>query len=350
MPDSLLVPPTTDPTPLFELFRGSYGTELLTAAVTHFDIFRRLASRARSFSELRQELELEQRSAHVLFTALAAFGLLRHDATGGLELTPLAREHLLPGQAFYVGDYFSLAAQSPGVQAMAQRLKANQPANADAEHTGAAFIYREGMESAMEKEKSARFLTMALAGRARNVAPLLAERVDLEGATCLLDVAGGSGIYSIAFLQKYPGLKAVIWDRPEVLKVAAEMADTFGVGARLTCVPGDMFQDVMPEGADVILLSNVLHDWDVTDNLALIRKCARALPAQGRLLIHDVFLNDTLTGPLPVALYSAALFSLTEGRAYSAAEFRHWLHMAGLVPSEIVPTLIHCGVLTGIKR
>ena len=37
-------PPQVDPTPIFELFRGNYGTELLTAAVAHFRIFERLAA------------------------------------------------------------------------------------------------------------------------------------------------------------------------------------------------------------------------------------------------------------------------------------------------------------------
>jgi hypothetical protein len=69
----------------------------------------------------------------------------------------------------------------------------------------------------------------------------------------------------------------------------------------------------------------------------------------GRLLIHDVLLNDALDGPLAVALYSAALFSLTEGRAYSAAEFQGWLRAAGLQPGEIVATLAHCSVLTATK-
>jgi 3-hydroxy-5-methyl-1-naphthoate 3-O-methyltransferase len=67
------------------------------------------------------------------------------------------------------------------------------------------------------------------------------------------------------------------------------------------------------------------------------------------LLVHDVFLNDALDGPLPIALYSAALFTLTEGRAYSMAEYRGWLEQAGLVVSPVVPTLIHCGVLSGTK-
>jgi hypothetical protein len=68
------------------------------------------------------------------------------------------------------------------------------------------------------------------------------------------------------------------------------------------------------------------------------------------LLIHDVFLNDELDGPLPVALYSASLFSLTEGRAYSVAEYRGWLEEAGLVPGTVKPTLVHCGLLEGRRR
>ena len=71
--------------------------------------------------------------------------------------------------------------------------------------------------------------------------------------------------------------------------------------------------------------------------------------AGGRLVIHDVFLNDALDGPLPIALYSAALFTLTEGRAYSGAEYREWQRAAGLEPGEVVPTLIHCGLLVGVK-
>jgi hypothetical protein len=67
------------------------------------------------------------------------------------------------------------------------------------------------------------------------------------------------------------------------------------------------------------------------------------------LLIHDAFLNDSLDGPLPIALYSAALFCVTEGRAYSGQEYRTWLGEAGLVAGEIIPTLVHCGVLPAVK-
>jgi hypothetical protein len=81
-----------------------------------------------------------------------------------------------------------------------------------------------------------------------------------------------------------------------------------------------------------------------------VKRCADITNPGGRVLIHDVFLNDELDGPLPTALYSASLFSVTEGRAYSAAEYRAWLTEAGLTPQPVEPTAIHCGVLAGLKK
>ncbi len=345
---SAVLAPVTDPTPIFELIRGSYGTELLAAGVCHFGIIQKLADRSQTVAEIRDELKLAERPAVVLFTALRAMRLLQADDSGRLQLTDLAREHLIAGGHFDVTDYIGLHAGSPGVSEMIARLTTNRPANADKDE-GAAFIFRAGETSAMEREASARHLTLALAGRAKNVAPHLAKEARLAGCRKLLDVGGGTGIYSIACLQRYPGLRAVVWDRPEVLKVAHEFAVSYDVVDRLECLPGDMFVDPVPADVDCILLSNILHDWDVPECQQLISRAAAALPSGGKLLIHDVFLNDAHDGPLPVALYSAALFSLTEGRAYSAGEYRQWLQAAGLKVGEVAPTLVHCGILQGEK-
>jgi predicted O-methyltransferase YrrM len=350
MPLSALTKPATDPTKIFEHFRNGYATELLTVAATDFDVFGRLAKEPKSFDELRGEIGLADRAANVLLTALRAMGLLVVTSHGKLALTPAAREHLVPGAYFEVGGYIGLVAEAPNVRVLAERLKTNRPAGHRAENEGAAFIFREGMESAMDREASARRLTLSLAGRAKNVAPYLAANVALHDSKLLVDVGGGTGIYAIACVQQNPNLRAIIWDRPEVLKVADEMVEAYDVADRVDLVPGDMFVDPVPDGADAILLSNILHDWDVPECRVLLRRCAGALPAGGRVLIHDVFLDDDLGGPLPIALYSSALFTLTEGRAYSAGEYRGLLREAGISPADrVIPTLVHCGVLEGRK-
>lgn len=338
-----------DPTPLFDIVRWSYGSELLAAAIAHFDLFSLLSRTSLTFDEIGRELKISPRATNVLLVALRAMQLLDADPAGRLSPSPVAAEHFVPGGEFYMGDYVALTSESPGVKNIVQRLRTDKPIESSPDDKGIGFIFREGLESAMDHEASARRLTMALAGRARIVAPALAKNYPLGNARRLLDVGGGTGLYAIAFLRANPKLQAVVWDRAEVLKVAREMAEKYAVADRLELVPGDMFASPIPGDCDVMLLSNILHDWDVPECQKLLNRCAAALPAGGRMLIHDVFLNDNLDGPLAVALYSAALFNVTEGRAYSAAEYRTMLTSAGLRPGDLTPTAVNCGVLPGVK-
>ena len=228
----LMTPPQLDPTPLFEIYRGNFGSELLIAAVAHFRIFDRFANGSKTVEELRTDLGLASRPAVVLLTALRGLRPSGRGRFGSAGPIRVAHEHLTGG-AFDVSDYIRMAADSPGVLTMVERLRSNKPADSQPDEAGAAFIYREGIESAMEHEEAARRLTLALAGRALTSRRCWRSRVPLGSAHTLLDVGGGTGLYSIAFLQKNPGLRAIVWDRPEVLKVAAELAAAHGRGGSL---------------------------------------------------------------------------------------------------------------------
>ena len=340
--------PETDPAPIFELYRGAYATALLAVAVNEFRLFQRLASSPKTEPEIAAELGLSARATNVLLVGLRAMKLLTSDSSGRVILTDLAHEHLAGGE-FDISDYVSQAAQSPAVREMVERLRTGRPAGAAPQEQGVGWIYRQGQRSAMEQEDAARKLTLALAGRARNVAPVTAQRLPLTGAEVLLDAGGGTGIYSFAFLRRNPNLRAIIWDRPQVLKIAGELAGREGMSDRIQLLPGDMFADPVPGGCDVVLVSNILHDWDVPECRGLVARLAQALPPGGTLLIQDAFLNDTLDGPLNVALFSANLFCVTEGRCYSAAECGAWLREAGLQVQPIVRTIADCAVLSATK-
>jgi SAM-dependent methyltransferase len=339
-----LAPPSIDPTPLFDLVRGNFATELLAAAACHFDLFTKLDQRSQTREQLAETLGISLRAVHVLVTAMAAMGTLTMGAEGKLLVTPLGRMHLIPGRTFDMTGYIGLVSQTPGVLEMVARLKSSRPTGSDDPGQGAAFIARDGLTSAMDRDDDARRLTLSLAGRARIVAPALAERMDLAKTTSILDVAGGSGLYSIALLKKFPKLTATVFDREPVLKVAQEFAERHGVSDRLKCVAGDMFRDPWP-ACDAVLLSNVLHDWDVPECHALTALAAKALKPEGRMFIHDVLLDDDLCGPLPIALYSAALFGITEGRAYSRAEYESYARPTGLHIVAWQPTTVNCHVL-----
>ena len=111
-----------------------------------------------------------------------------------------------------------------------------------------------------------------------------------------------------------------------------------------------MFADPVPRGADVVLVSNILHDWDVPANRELIGRFAAALAAAAGCWFTTRICTTRSMARCRSRLYSAALFSFTEGRAYSAAEYRAWLEGAGLLTGPSMPTLVHCGVLPAVRR
>jgi SAM-dependent methyltransferase len=110
-----------------------------------------------------------------------------------------------------------------------------------------------------------------------------------------------------------------------------------------------MFESDFPEGFDVILLSNVLHDWDDPVAAVLLAKAAKALPPGGLLLLHDAFLDADKRGPLPVAQYSALLMHSTEGRCFSVGEIRIWLEKNGLDWLGQHPTAVDRSVIIAAK-
>ena len=115
-----LPPPRLDPTPIADLYRGSQATELLVAAVAHFDLFGQLAVAPLAFEELRGRLGLAERPMMVLVTAMRAMGLVVRLADGRLDLTAMSREHLVPGTEFDIGGYLGLAAESAGVRELVE--------------------------------------------------------------------------------------------------------------------------------------------------------------------------------------------------------------------------------------
>ena len=58
---------------------------------------------------------------------------------------------------------------------------------------------------------------------------------------------------------------------------------------RCALAPGDFF-DGIPEGADIYLLSQIVHDWNDERALRILRNCRRATGRQAKLLlIEQVF-------------------------------------------------------------
>jgi len=333
MPIDLTQAPKTDPTFLYRRRDGQYADDLLIAALQGLDFFTWIDAHPGTVGDVARHLGLHARPVDVMTTMLVAMGLL-HRENDRLELSELAREHLVRTSPWFLGPYFPRLEDRPIARDLLEVLRTDRPANyAGRKDEG-------DWHRAMEREPIAEEFTAAMDRRGLILAQALARQIDLRPCRQLLDIAGGSGIYACALAAHFPELRATVMEKSPVDSIASRAIAERGFADRVRVMTGDMFKDPLPQGHDVHLFSNVLHDWDADVVRRLLRASADALPADGVVIIHDAFLNDDKSGPLSVASYSVLLLYMSQGRCYSFAEIEGWLSEAGVEPVQRVPSAL----------
>jgi len=342
MSHSLTAQPHTDPTQVYRYRDGLYAEDMLITALVWLDLFTHLARQPATEETLCREMALHGRPLDVMVTLLVAMGLLeRHGNV--LQVTEVAREHLVKDSPWYLGPYYASLKERPVCKDLLQVLKTGRPANWAGEKG------KQDWHKSMESADFATQFTAAMDYRGVFLAQAAAKNLDLHERRRLLDIAGGSGIYACSFCAHFPQLRATVLEKPPVDSITRAAITKRGFDARVGVVAADMLKDPLPGGFDTHLYSNVLHDWDVPTVRDLIRKSFEALEPGGMLVIHDAHLNDDKTGPLHVAEYSVLLMHSCEGRCYSVKEMREYLEEAGFSTVTFAPTAAARSVVTALK-
>jgi hypothetical protein len=165
---------------------------------------------------------------------------------------------------------------------------------------------------------------------ARPLAERIVKLVDPAGSRRLIDVGGGSGTYTLAFLEAAPRMRATIFDQPEVIEMARERVSVAGMLGRVTLVAGDFRHDVLPAGHDLAFISAIIHQNSPVENIALFRKVFAALDPGGRVVVRDHVLSPDRTEPRSGTLFAVNMLVGTEGgNSYTEAEIRDALTEAG---------------------
>lgn len=345
MNPALTLLPATDPAVLLRYRDGQYGAELIAAALLHFDFFSWLGAHPGADSAgMARHFGMAARPLDVLLTLCRANGLVVTGPEDRHRLTALGTEHLVKGSPWFLGPYYAPIRDTPVVHGFLQVLRGGPPANWQAK-AGA----KDWHESMLDAD-FAREFTDLMNSRGMIFGQFLAKALTphLGGRKHLLDVGGGSGIYSSTMVAAHPGLSATVLEQAPVDAIVRTEIARHGLADRIGVTSGDMFAIPWP-AADVVLLSNVLHDWDLPEVRLLLGKAAEALPAGGLLVIHDAFVRDDKSGPAAVAEYSALLMNITRGKCYSSAEYGEELRVAGFEPGGYQDTVGNRGFKTALR-
>ncbi|MFY7970281.1 MAG: methyltransferase [Pirellulaceae bacterium] len=334
--------PETDPAMILRYRDRQFAAELLAVAILHLDLFTWLGERdGADLQTICDHFALKTRPADVMLTLAVANGYLQRHTDGHLEVTQLAIEHLTARSPWYLGPYYEPLRGNNAYMGFLQVLQTDRPANWQAKQD--TDNWHDAMTQTAFAESCKALLHSRGVARGQQNAQSLQIAGILQGGL-LLDVAGGSGIYSACLLSTAPQLKAVVLEQPPVDQIAQREMSRFGLDHRCEVLSGDMFQANWPR-CQVLLLSNVLHDWDIPEIRMLLQKASSALEPGGWLVVHEAFLGEEKDGPLPVAEYSALLMHITQGRCYAPNEIRTAAEGLPLAWKEFQPTIADRGWL-----
>ncbi len=341
-PINLLTVPETDPLSVYRYRDGIYAADMLTTALVHLDLFSWLNSRPASKEEILVHFQLHLRPTDVMLTLLRAMGYLEL-LDNRWSVTRLAEEHLTAGSPWNLSHYYASLKDRPVTLDLLRVLRTGKPAN------WGSYKAEGDWHKAMENPGFAESFTAAMDCRGVYLGAALAKHLQLYHFQSLLDVGGGSGIYSCSLVSHHPHITATVLEKKPVDQIASKAIAKRGYQGQVNVLALDMFQSAWPTGYDLHLLSNVLHDWDEPEVNDLVRRSYNALLPGGMIIIHDAFINADKSGSLSVASYSVILMHSTEGKCYSTTEYESFLAKAGFEEITYKSTVADRGVMTARK-
>lgn len=305
--DASLMTELKDVREISHLAYGFIGSKALFAALD-LDLFTILSNGSKTRSELASETRVKPNPLASLLAALTAVGLVVRDGDAFAN-SAAAAEYLVRGGRNFFGDYYRLQIDKqiyPTLQQLTDSL-AGRPTKS---------IY-----GLIQDPREAELFSSAQHQGSTGPAIKLSRAIDLAKSKSLLDVAGGTGAFSIALCRRYPELRATIVDFPSVIPVARRYVEEAGLADRIELVAGDALEFDWPDGQDVVLMSYLVSAVAESDIDVLLTRAMSALRPGGMLIVHDFMLDQDRAGPREAAMWLlASVVGGTDSVSFSAEE------------------------------
>jgi len=344
--------PAIDDRRIWDLWlSGTYQAAI--AAADDSGIFGALADTPATVSELAHRLDFDERATGILLRLLASLELLvlRDER---FQLSDQARTYFVTSSPLYWGHMMRVAVSQWHLDTLLAKLK--QKGSADAvgpqgtpEISGQGRSV-DGWATGHVSIEDARLTAARMHSHSLRAAIGAAQQYDCQGIHRILDVGGGSGCFMIAIAQENPHVRCTIMELPTMCEVAQSYIRAGEVGDRVDTIAVDMFRQSWPHGYDAVFFSNVWHDWNFRTCKWLAQRAFEILPSGGRIMLHEMLLNDDGIGPATTAAFSMLMLLATQGQQFTFGELKLILEEAGFTAAESKPTAAYYSIVTGRKR
>jgi len=327
------------PAMVMEDLAGAWRSRALVAAV-ELDVFSHIAKGKRTVKEVAEAAGASPRGLARLLDALAAIGYLcKTGIRYGLQ--PVSAAFLVPGKKAYIGAMTeSVSLTWDTWKNLTESVRSGRSA--------------EAMNVAEEGKVFFPKLVMGLfpgnfAASTAGVSRL--PEKERRKIHSILDVAAGSGAWSLAFARAIPQARVTTVDFAEMTPITRGFAEKLGVADRYEFLEGDMRQvDFGHDAYDLVILGHIVHSEGETHGKELLRKSYTALRPAGKLLIAEFVPNDARTGPaMPLLFGLNMLLQTEEGNVFTLREYRAWLKAAGFRKVTTIPVPPPSTLILAIK-
>lgn len=309
----------------------AYTDSAALGAAMELGLFWLLAEQPKDAPGVAQALSIPMNRCSYWLQLLEGMGLIDQTAQG---YAPSSAAHTAILDVYSQESWAFLAQgereQFPSVFDLALHIREPGPIPAAQGHTTLGYV-----EKMIEDPDRARRFSRMLYELHQPMATQLTELLDMTGVRRMMDLGGGSGVVSLALLERYPNLTSVVVDIENVCIAGREIASEHQVASRITYYPADFVHEELPGGFDLVLKCDVFVGGE-----ALFRKLWRGLNPGGRLVIVDHY-SPTETIASPALLYWTFLDSLADPtvEVTTADQIRSKLMKAGfhLLPEKILP-------------
>jgi 2-polyprenyl-3-methyl-5-hydroxy-6-metoxy-1,4-benzoquinol methylase len=315
------------PTPalLFDTLNAYQRTHAIKTAI-ELGVFSVIAKGQTTIAQIAGACGASERGTRILCDYLTIIGFLTKQG-GNYALTPDSAMFLDQASPAYMGTVIDFILSPNLVQHFDQLTEAVKKGGSASEST------------AVDPEnpiwvKFARAMAPMMAMPAQLLAKLVDPQADRK--LKILDIAAGHGLYGLAFARQNSQAEIIAVDWPNVLDVARENAQAFGVADRYQTLPGSAFDADFGNDYDIVLLTNFLHHFDVPTCKGLLKKIHAALRGGGRAVTLEFVPNPDRVSPPQAAGFSMMMLGSTPGGdAYTFAELEDMFRNAGFSRSEM---------------